>query len=48
MAGTGGRLDEDGRLSLFLTLLRENQLGEVASRLEFAGESLAFDQFIYP
>ncbi|MDF5979815.1 hypothetical protein P4114_25075 [Pseudomonas aeruginosa] len=45
--GTGGRLDEDGRLSLFLTLL-PNQLGEVASRLEFAGESLAFDQFIYP
>lgn len=42
-----GRLDEDGRLSLFLTLL-PNQLGEVASRLEFAGESLAFDQFIYP
>ncbi len=42
-----GRLDEDGRLSLFLMLL-PNQLGEVASRLEFAGESLAFDQFIYP
>ncbi|MBH9410908.1 hypothetical protein I5K85_22805 [Pseudomonas aeruginosa] len=42
-----GRLDEDGRRSLFLTLL-PNQRGEVASRLEFAGESLAFDQFIYP
>lgn len=42
-----GELDEDGRLSLFPTLL-PNQLGEVTNRLESVDEGLALDRFIYP